>query len=140
MSTTGSPPIQSPALIALASSSVAHVTTRSARSLSSVSMISGAGIDSGIRASREKIDLSYANRREERIPPMFKAFALSAVLVLTAVAVSGAAGPELKTDDQKTLYALGHVISQNLATFNLSASDLEPVLAGLSDGVLKKES
>jgi len=71
---------------------------------------------------------------------MFKAFALSAVLVLTAVAVSGAAGPELKTDDQKTLYALGHVISQNLATFNLSAADLEPVLAGLSDGVLKKES
>jgi len=71
---------------------------------------------------------------------MFKAFALSAVLVLTAVAVSGAAGPELKTDDQKVLYALGVVISQNLATFNLSASDLEPVLAGLSDGVLKKES
>ena len=71
---------------------------------------------------------------------MFKAFALSLVLVLTAVAVSGAAGPELKTDDQKTLYALGVVISQNLATFNLSASDLEPVLAGLSDGVLKKES
>src|SRR5215467_2477291 len=174
MSTTGSPPIQSPALIALASSSVAHVTTRSARSLSSaastvfwcvsgtlriqpsgsfvlpprasrnvslsVSMISGAGIDSGIRASREKIDLSYANRREERIPPMFKAFALAAVLILTAVAVSGAAGPELKTDDQKTLYALGLVISQNLANFNLSAADLEPVLAGLSDGVLKKES
>src|SRR5215467_9460004 len=103
-------------------------------------MISGAGIDSGIRASREKIGLSYANRREERIPPMFKAFALAAVLVLTAVAVSGAAGPELKTDDQKTLYALGLVISHNLANYNLSAADLEPVLAGLSDGVLKKES
>jgi len=70
---------------------------------------------------------------------MFKAFALSAVLVLTAVAVSGAAGPELKTDDQKTLYALGLVISQNLASFNLSPADLEPVLAGVSDGVLKKE-
>src|SRR5437899_5502259 len=101
MSTTGSPPIQSPAAMALASSSVAHVTTRRARSLSSaastvfwwvsgtlriqprgsrvllprasrnvslsVSMISGAGIDSGILASREKIDLSYDNRREERI-------------------------------------------------------------------------
>src|SRR5215467_3850838 len=173
ISTTGSPPIQSPAPTALASSSVAQVTTRSARSLSSaastvfwcvsgtlriqpsgsfvlpprasrnvslsVSMISGAGIDSGIRASREKIDLSYANRREERIPPMFKAFALSAVLVLTAVAVSGAAGPELKTEDQKTLYALGLVISQNLASFNLNASDLESVLAGVSDGVLKKD-
>jgi FKBP-type peptidyl-prolyl cis-trans isomerase FkpA len=70
---------------------------------------------------------------------MFKSFALSVVLVLAAVAVSGAAGPELKSEDQKTLYALGLVISQNLASFNLSAADLEPVLAGVSDGVLKKE-
>ncbi len=70
---------------------------------------------------------------------MFKSFALSVVLVLAAVAVSGAAGPDLKSEDQKTLYALGLVISQNLASFNLSAADLEPVLAGVSDGVLKKE-
>ena len=70
---------------------------------------------------------------------MLKSVALSVVLVLAAVAVSGATGPELKTDDQKTLYALGLVISQNLASFNLSAADLEPVLAGVSDGVLKKE-
>jgi len=70
---------------------------------------------------------------------MLKSLALSVVLVLAAVAVSGATGPELKTDDQKTLYALGLVISQNLASFNLSAADLEPVLAGVSDGVLKKE-
>jgi FKBP-type peptidyl-prolyl cis-trans isomerase FkpA len=70
---------------------------------------------------------------------MYRSFALSLVLVLAAFAVSGAAGPELKTEDQKTLYALGLVISQNLATFNLSATDLEPVLAGVSDGVLKKE-
>jgi len=70
---------------------------------------------------------------------MLKSVALSVVLVMAAAAVSGAAGPELKTDDQKTLYALGLVISQNLASFNLSAADLEPVLAGVSDGVLKKE-
>jgi FKBP-type peptidyl-prolyl cis-trans isomerase FkpA/FKBP-type peptidyl-prolyl cis-trans isomerase FklB len=70
---------------------------------------------------------------------MLKSFALSAVLVLAAAAVSGAAGPELKTDEQKTLYALGLVISQNLASFSLSPSDLESVLAGVSDGVLKKE-
>ena len=71
---------------------------------------------------------------------MLKSFALSAVLILAAGAVAGAAGPELKTDDQKTLYALGLVISQNLASFNLSPSDLDSVLAGVSDGVLKKES
>ena len=70
---------------------------------------------------------------------MFKPLALSFALVLAAVITAGAAGPELKTEDQKTLYALGLVISQNLASFNLSASDLESVLAGLSDGVLKKD-
>src|SRR5438093_444243 len=35
--------------------------------------------------------------------------------------------------------SVGLVISQNLASFNLNASDLEPVLAGVSDGVLKKD-
>jgi FKBP-type peptidyl-prolyl cis-trans isomerase FkpA/FKBP-type peptidyl-prolyl cis-trans isomerase FklB len=70
---------------------------------------------------------------------MFKSFALSAVLILAAGAVAGAAGPELKTEDQKTLYALGLVISQNLAGFNLSPTDLDSVMAGVSDGVLKKD-
>src|SRR5262245_28437494 len=70
---------------------------------------------------------------------MFKSLALSFALLLAAVATAGAAGPELKTEDQKTLYALGLVISQNLASFNLNASDLETVLAGVSDGVLKKD-
>lgn len=70
---------------------------------------------------------------------MYKSLSVSAAIVLAAVAVAGAAGPDLKTEDQKTLYALGLVISQNLASFNLNASDLESVLAGVSDGVLKKD-
>jgi FKBP-type peptidyl-prolyl cis-trans isomerase FkpA len=70
---------------------------------------------------------------------MFKSLAVSFALLLAAVAVAGAAGPELKSDEQKTLYALGLVISQNLASFNLNASDLESVLAGVSDGVLKND-
>ena len=40
---------------------------------------------------------------------MFKSLAVSFALLLAAVAVAGAAGPELKTEDQKTLYALGLV-------------------------------
>ena len=73
---------------------------------------------------------------------MFKSLSVSVsvAIVLAAVAVAGAAGPDLKTEDQKTLYALGLVISQSLAAFNLNASDLESVLAGVSDGVLKKDS
>jgi FKBP-type peptidyl-prolyl cis-trans isomerase FkpA len=71
---------------------------------------------------------------------MYKSVSVSVAIVLAAVAVAGATGPDLKTEDQKTLYALGLVISQNLAAFNLNASDLESVLAGVSDGVLKKDS
>src|SRR5437016_12434986 len=70
---------------------------------------------------------------------MYKSLSVSVAIVLTAVAVAGAAGPDLKTEDQKTLYALGLVISQNLAAFNLNPSDLESGLAGVSDGVLKKD-
>src|SRR2546428_1052190 len=71
---------------------------------------------------------------------MFKSLPVSVALVLTAVAAAGAAGPDLKTEDQKTLYALGLVISQNLSSFNLNPAELEAVLAGVSDGVLKKDS
>ena len=70
---------------------------------------------------------------------MRKFLPVSAALVLITVAAAGAAGPELKSDDQKTLYALGLVISQNLTSFNLNATELEAVLAGISDGVLKKD-
>ena len=60
---------------------------------------------------------------------------LAAVLALAPAA----AGQELKTEEQKTLYALGLVISQNLAAFYLTPADLEAVKAGMTDGVLKKE-
>src|SRR5256712_9467687 len=70
---------------------------------------------------------------------MVKSLPVSVALVLIAVAAAGAAGPELKTEDQKTLYALGLVISQNLSSFNLNPAELEAVLAGVGDGVLKKE-
>ena len=40
---------------------------------------------------------------------MFKSLSVSVAIVLIAVAAAGAAGPELKTEDQKTLYALGLV-------------------------------
>ena len=71
---------------------------------------------------------------------MLRFLPVSVALVLVAVAAAGAAGPDLKSEDHKTLYALGLVISQNLTTFNLNPAELEAVLAGVSDGVLKKES
>ena len=61
------------------------------------------------------------------------------VVLLIAATAAGASTPELKTDDQKTLYALGLLISQNLATFGLTEAEIEIVKAGLTDGVLGKE-
>jgi len=61
---------------------------------------------------------------------------LVAMLVI-ALAVPGVA-QEPKTDEQKALYALGVVISQNLSSFKLSETELEMVKAGLTDGVLHK--
>ena len=60
---------------------------------------------------------------------------LSLLLALAAPARA----QELKTEEQKTLYALGLILSQNLMSFNLNATELDAVLAGVSDGVLKKE-
>ena len=61
------------------------------------------------------------------------------VLLIATAASAATAAPELKTDDQKTLYALGLLISQNLATFGLTEAENEIVKAGLTDGVLGKE-
>lgn len=66
------------------------------------------------------------------------AIATFAALLIAASAVN-AAGPELKTDDEKTLYAIGLVLSGNLSTFNLTNAELDFVKAGLTDGVLNRE-
>jgi FKBP-type peptidyl-prolyl cis-trans isomerase FkpA len=49
-----------------------------------------------------------------------------------------AASPELRTDEQKTFYALGIAVSQSLSQFNLSEAELELVKAGITDSVLKR--
>lgn len=67
--------------------------------------------------------------------------------VMAGLLVAGMAGsaplfaqaaPELKTDDDKTFYALGLFISKNVGVFNLSPAELEVVKAGFSDGVTGK--
>ena len=62
----------------------------------------------------------------------------SLVLALGVAAIAGAATPEPQTDEQKTLYALGLVVSDNIAVFNLTESELAFVQAGLADSVLHK--
>jgi FKBP-type peptidyl-prolyl cis-trans isomerase FkpA/FKBP-type peptidyl-prolyl cis-trans isomerase FklB len=58
--------------------------------------------------------------------------------MLLLVPAGPAAAVDLKTDDQKTMYALGLVISRSLGQFTLSEAELELVKAGITDGVLNK--
>ena len=63
--------------------------------------------------------------------------ALGVLSLLAAQAI--AAAPEPKTEEQKTLYALGLAMSGGLAPFKLSEAELEMVEAGLADGVLNRK-
>jgi FKBP-type peptidyl-prolyl cis-trans isomerase FkpA/FKBP-type peptidyl-prolyl cis-trans isomerase FklB len=68
--------------------------------------------------------------------------AVAGVLAGAAVgALTAGAQPavELKTEEQKTLYAIGLAVSSGLAPFALSATDLELVKAGITDGVLNRQ-
>jgi FKBP-type peptidyl-prolyl cis-trans isomerase FkpA len=59
-------------------------------------------------------------------------------LLLAAIAPAQAAEPAVTTDEQKTLYALGLRLGQNLASFNLTAAELELVQVGVADAVLNR--
>ena len=61
--------------------------------------------------------------------------ALASATTLTVGAVSAA---ELKTEEEKTLYALGAAVARNLAEFHLSETELKTVQAGVADQVLGK--
>jgi len=54
-----------------------------------------------------------------------------------AAAPASAGASDLKTEEEKTLYALGLVISGNLATLRLTDHELEIVKIGITDGVHK---
>ncbi len=63
------------------------------------------------------------------------------VLVLLTVGCTRPAVPaavELETDEQKTLYAIGIALSQQLQAFALTEQELEFVNAGLADGALQR--
>src|SRR5947209_1419244 len=63
------------------------------------------------------------------------------ILLASALLVSAAANAQaLKTDDEKSLYAIGFVIgSKNLGSFGLKPAELEILKRGLTDGTLGKK-
>lgn len=61
--------------------------------------------------------------------------------IATAARAAGpAAGPDLKTDEDKAFYAFGMNLSQQLGGLGLSEHELDMLKAGLTDGVLKHPS
>ena len=64
---------------------------------------------------------------------------LAVLAVLVAAAPARAGGPEPKTDDEKTLYALGLALARNVGPFTLTEKELDLVKAGLTDGVLNRK-
>lgn len=68
-----------------------------------------------------------------------RGFVRFAVALSLLVAVpAAAAGPELKTEEEKTVYALGLSIAQSLTTFALTPAEIDLVSAGLRDGLADK--
>jgi FKBP-type peptidyl-prolyl cis-trans isomerase FkpA len=64
-----------------------------------------------------------------------------ATLVIPAACAKNppaAAAPKLVTDDDKTLYALGVLLSRNIEAFSLTPQEVELVKSGLEDGALGK--
>ena len=64
---------------------------------------------------------------------------ITVALLLGLSGAAWAADPALQTDQDKTLYALGLAIANNLQTFNLTAAEISIVQAGMSDALLGKE-
>jgi FKBP-type peptidyl-prolyl cis-trans isomerase FkpA len=71
---------------------------------------------------------------------MKKTNLIAVTLVLGTVAGCGRLGGAPKSDEDKTLYALGMIIGRNLMDFNLTSRELDIVKAGMSDVVLKKKT
>jgi FKBP-type peptidyl-prolyl cis-trans isomerase len=62
---------------------------------------------------------------------------VAALLALVLLApAAGAAEP--KTEEEKTLYALGLALSRSVASFNLTPAEVEMVKAGLAEGLAPK--
>jgi FKBP-type peptidyl-prolyl cis-trans isomerase FkpA len=63
-----------------------------------------------------------------------------AAAVLLALSVPAlAAGPELKTEEDKTIYALGAMVAKNFKDFKLNAKQVEQVQKGMTDSLTGKK-
>ena len=64
---------------------------------------------------------------------MMRNFAVGALLALVVVGTGSSLAQELKTDQDKTLYAMGLILGRQVAPLNLSKAELAIVAQGLAD-------
>jgi FKBP-type peptidyl-prolyl cis-trans isomerase len=67
------------------------------------------------------------------------ALATLALAILACATPAAAAEVDFTNDDNKALYALGQLLSGRLAQLELTPEELKVVVAGMEDGVFKKE-
>lgn len=65
---------------------------------------------------------------------------VSAALAVFPACAKAPPAPKVTTEEDKTLYALGQIISKNLDVFQLTPKELDMVKAGIDDGVTGKPS
>lgn len=67
---------------------------------------------------------------------MKKIFFITLLLMISACSKEAVtADVALETENQKTLYAIGMIISNQLQTFALSEEELAPIVQGMTDGI-----
>jgi FKBP-type peptidyl-prolyl cis-trans isomerase FkpA len=65
---------------------------------------------------------------------------LHSILLLAVFSSSAYAESSLQTEEQKTLYSIGHTVMRSLAVFDLTPAEFEIVKQGLSDAYAGKKS
>lgn len=65
---------------------------------------------------------------------------LLAILLVVVACNKSAMKSELKTDEEKTLYAMGNMLGQNLARLNLNDKELAALTVGLHDAAKSDEA
>jgi FKBP-type peptidyl-prolyl cis-trans isomerase FkpA/FKBP-type peptidyl-prolyl cis-trans isomerase FklB len=61
------------------------------------------------------------------------------IALASLLTTQAALAAELKTEEQKTLYAIGLALSQNITSFELTPAEIALVQQGLADGALGKQ-
>jgi FKBP-type peptidyl-prolyl cis-trans isomerase FkpA/FKBP-type peptidyl-prolyl cis-trans isomerase FklB len=64
--------------------------------------------------------------------------AMLSLVVAASLVAAAPAFADPKTEEEKVLYAIGLVVSQNLSSFNLTEAELKMVMQGMSDSISKK--